>query len=111
VSLQCSNAAHEVALHTGAQQDEAHMHSSALLTAAASCCAVPCCVVQAPILVEQGLLRVMECALWADTSFLAGLGVMDYSLLVGESSQQHCRHCSRLAQGLECSAALSSRCS
>jgi hypothetical protein len=30
------------------------------------------------------MLRVMECALWADTSFLAGLGVMDYSLLVGE---------------------------
>jgi hypothetical protein len=39
---------------------------------------------QAPLLVEQGMLRVMECALWADTSFLAGLGVMDYSLLVGE---------------------------
>lgn len=45
---------------------------------------VPCMrCVQAPILVEQGLLRVMECALWADTSFLSGLGVMDYSLLVG----------------------------
>jgi len=44
---------------------------------------VLCCAVQAPILVEQGPLRVMECALWADTSFLAGLGVMDYSLLVG----------------------------
>jgi hypothetical protein len=29
------------------------------------------------------MLRVMECALWADTSFLEGLGVMDYSLLVG----------------------------
>lgn len=51
------------------------------------CCVVvmPWCVLlQAPILVEPGLLRVMECALWADTSFLAGLGVMDYSLLVGE---------------------------
>jgi hypothetical protein len=40
--------------------------------------------VQAPLLVEQGLLRSMEHALWRDTSFLAGLGVMDYSLLVGE---------------------------
>jgi hypothetical protein len=33
--------------------------------------------------VEQGLLRSMERALWADTSFLSGLDVMDYSLLVG----------------------------
>lgn len=39
---------------------------------------------QAPLLVQQGLLRSMEAALWRDTSFLAGLGVMDYSLLVGE---------------------------
>lgn len=38
---------------------------------------------QAPLLVQQGLLRSMEAALWRDTSFLAGLGVMDYSLLVG----------------------------
>eukprot|EP00775_Hariotina_reticulata_P003719 gene3719-3981_t len=45
---------------------------------------------QAPILVDQCLLRSMERALWADTSFLSGLGVMDYSLLVGvdrESNQ------------------------
>jgi hypothetical protein len=41
-------------------------------------------MLQAPLLVEQGLLRSMEHALWRDTSFLAGLGVMDYSLLVGE---------------------------
>jgi hypothetical protein len=45
-----------------------------------------CCLaaLQAPILVDQCLLRSMERALWADTSFLSGLGVMDYSLLVGE---------------------------
>lgn len=49
-----------------------------------------CCALQAPILVEQGLLRVMECALWADTSFLAGLGVMDYSLLVGALHMVQC---------------------
>jgi hypothetical protein len=38
---------------------------------------------QAPILVEQPLLRPMEDALWRDTAFLSALGVMDYSLLVG----------------------------
>lgn len=43
----------------------------------------PLCTPQAPILVEQGALRAMEASLWADTAFLAGLGVMDYSLLVG----------------------------
>ena len=36
-----------------------------------------------PLFVEPGSLREMELALWADTSFLSGLGVMDYSLLVG----------------------------
>lgn len=52
----------------------------------------PCCtwlpypLPQAPILVDQGQLRGLERCLWADTSFLARLGVMDYSLLVGESS-------------------------
>jgi hypothetical protein len=45
---------------------------------------------QAPLLVEQGLLRAMEAALWRDTSFLASLGVMDYSLLVGECALLHC---------------------
>lgn len=38
---------------------------------------------QAPILVEPGPLRALERALWRDTAFLAALGVMDYSLLVG----------------------------
>jgi hypothetical protein len=50
----------------------------------ADICHAAAAAVQAPLLVEQGLLRSMEHALWRDTSFLAGLGVMDYSLLVGE---------------------------
>ncbi len=31
----------------------------------------------------------MERALWADTAFLSGLGVMDYSLLVGVDKEHN----------------------
>lgn len=34
-------------------------------------------------LVEPVSFRALELALWADTSFLASLNIMDYSLLVG----------------------------
>eukprot|EP00878_Enallax_costatus_P009679 GHUV01010111.1.p1 GENE.GHUV01010111.1~~GHUV01010111.1.p1 ORF type:complete len:168 (+),score=51.26 GHUV01010111.1:301-804(+) len=44
---------------------------------------------QQPILVDEGMLRAMERALWSDTSFLAGLGVMDYSLLVGVDKEHN----------------------
>ncbi|KAI8466583.1 MAG: hypothetical protein J3K34DRAFT_433360 [Monoraphidium minutum] len=44
---------------------------------------------QAPILVEQPQLRAMELALWRDTAFLAALGVMDYSLLVGVDKERN----------------------
>lgn len=55
------------------------------------CVVIICChLLQQPILVDQGMLRAMERALWSDTSFLAGLGVMDYSLLVGEYTSQTC---------------------
>ena len=33
--------------------------------------------------VESGAHAALMAALWADTAFLAGQGVMDYSLLVG----------------------------
>ena len=36
----------------------------------------------APMFVEPASLREMELALWADTTFLASLDIMDYSLLV-----------------------------
>lgn len=63
-------------------------HQPASAACLLSACLLPLppvwCGGQAPLLVDQGLLRSMEHALWRDTSFLAGLGVMDYSLLVGE---------------------------
>ena len=36
-----------------------------------------------PTLVAPGAAAALQRAVWADTGFLAGLGVMDYSLLVG----------------------------
>ena len=33
--------------------------------------------------VKQDVYTELERALWSDTAFLSGLGVMDYSLLVG----------------------------
>ena len=39
--------------------------------------------------VDQAAHAHLEAVLWRDTAFLAGLGVMDYSLLVGLDSQQH----------------------
>lgn len=33
--------------------------------------------------VKQDVYTLLERALWSDTAFLSGLGVMDYSLLVG----------------------------
>jgi hypothetical protein len=44
---------------------------------------------QAPILVEQRVLRLLEAALWRDTAFLSALGVMDYSLLVGVDRERN----------------------
>jgi len=35
------------------------------------------------------MLRAMEVALWRDTGFLAALGVMDYSLLVGVDKEHN----------------------
>jgi hypothetical protein len=70
-------------------------HTDILLLLLLCCCiaaaAAAAAAAQAPLLVEQGLLRSMEHALWRDTSFLAGLGVMDYSLLVGECAGAGCR--------------------
>jgi hypothetical protein len=40
-------------------------------------------MLQQPLLVEPGGAGQLSRALWEDTSFLARLGVMDYSLLVG----------------------------
>ncbi|DBA97431.1 hypothetical protein WJX77_010396 [Trebouxia sp. C0004] len=42
-----------------------------------------------PILVDQAAHANLEAVLWRDTAFLAGLGVMDYSLLVGLDSHTH----------------------
>ncbi|DBB09234.1 TPA: hypothetical protein ACH3X3_007818 [Trebouxia sp. C0006] len=42
-----------------------------------------------PILVDQAAHAKLEAVLWQDTAFLAGLGVMDYSLLVGLDSHTH----------------------
>lgn len=42
-----------------------------------------------PILVDQAAHANLEAVLWRDTAFLAGLGVMDYSLLVGLDSHSH----------------------
>lgn len=39
--------------------------------------------------VDQAAHAHLEAVLWRDTAFLAGLGVMDYSLLVGLEPQQH----------------------
>ena len=39
--------------------------------------------------VDQAAHANLEAVLWRDTAFLAGLGVMDYSLLVGLDSNQH----------------------
>ena len=39
--------------------------------------------------VDQAAHAHLEAVLWRDTAFLAGLGVMDYSLLVGLDTQQH----------------------
>ncbi|KAK9860376.1 hypothetical protein WJX84_010202 [Apatococcus fuscideae] len=43
----------------------------------------------APILVEQQAYEQLERVLWADTAFLASMGVMDYSLLVGVDRNNH----------------------
>ena len=42
-----------------------------------------------PLFVEARSRQDMERALWADTAFLATLGVMDYSLLVGVDKDNH----------------------
>lgn len=42
-----------------------------------------------PLQVDQAAHANLEAVLWRDTAFLAGLGVMDYSLLVGLDSQTH----------------------
>ena len=39
--------------------------------------------------VDQAAHANLEAVLWRDTAFLAGLGVMDYSLLVGLDSHSH----------------------
>ena len=39
--------------------------------------------------VDQAAHARLEAVLWRDTAFLAGLGVMDYSLLVGVDAQKH----------------------
>ena len=39
--------------------------------------------------VDQAAHANLEAVLWRDTAFLAGLGVMDYSLLVGLDSHTH----------------------
>ena len=41
------------------------------------------------IQVDQAAHANLEAVLWRDTAFLAGLGVMDYSLLVGLDSHTH----------------------
>ena len=60
--------------------------SSILYKHTATCCLgarlTPCRSAAAFIELAAGGHR-LEAALWADTAFLAGLGVMDYSLLVG----------------------------
>ncbi len=38
---------------------------------------------------DQAAHANLEAVLWRDTAFLAGLGVMDYSLLVGLDSHTH----------------------
>ena len=38
---------------------------------------------------EQQAYEQLERVLWADTAFLAGMGVMDYSLLVGVDRVNH----------------------
>lgn len=43
----------------------------------------------APLLVDAASLRDMKLSLWADTAFLASLGVMDYSLLLGVDKERN----------------------
>jgi len=43
----------------------------------------------APLMVTPASQRQLELALWADTAFLSGLAIMDYSLLVGVDKDDH----------------------